>query len=89
MTTTTDWAEELREDYEHKAARPIRWGLWASQTIAALQQRNSGQCGDSERGDRAAKMLREVAEYLDRQYDSGYDGIALMPMAGFNLSFDR
>ena len=89
MTTSTDWAEELQEDFRHEAARPIRWELWASQTIVALQNRNSGQCGDDERGERAAKMLREVAEYLDRQYDSGFDHIPLMPLSGFNLSYDR
>lgn len=85
----TDWAQELREDYLHSPVRPIRWELWASQTITSLRNQNSGQPGDAEHGDLAAKMLREIAGYLDKHYDQGFDGISLMPMSCFNLSFDR
>lgn len=91
MTTAsaTDWAEELQEDFRHESARPIRWNLWANQTLDAIRHQNSGLPYDAEHGERAVKMLREIAAYLDQQYDSGFDGIALMPLSGFNLSLDR
>lgn len=88
MTTTVTWADELRQCL-HPSARPIPWHLWAQQTITALRSIDSGEPCDAERGERAATMLREIASYLDDQYNSGYDGIAIMPLSGFNLSFDR
>jgi hypothetical protein len=64
--------------------RPIRWRTWADATIDAL----SGHCLPWER-DHAIDMLYGIADYLDHQYDGGYDGIALTPRERFTLTYDH
>ena len=83
-------AESNRTDWskcdEHDSCNPIRWREWAEQTIRAIS--DEGNLLRSER-EHACDMLLQVADYLDVQYDGGFDGIALVPREGFVLTYDR
>ena len=74
-----DWTRN-----ERNTCRTIRWDQWARETIDALRNKRGPYDGDH-----AADMLLKIAEYLDAQYDIGYEGIALTPRENFTLTFDH
>jgi hypothetical protein len=75
-----DWTKRASDNPGHE---PIRWRQWAEQTITVLEGANPS--GYSRR---AEAMLLAIADYLDDQYDGGYDGIALLPREDFVLTFE-
>jgi hypothetical protein len=61
---------------------PVPWEEWARETIDAISK------GPEDRRLRAIATLNKLANYFDDQYDHGYHGIALMPLAGCNMGWD-
>lgn len=78
----TDWTK----CQESPSCNPIRWCDWFSQAINAVRKMDRTAGYD---GDHAIDGLMVIANYLDVQYDGGYDGIALLPRENFVVTFDR
>jgi hypothetical protein len=60
----------------------VTWKEWAGDIINAIRN------GPEDRRATAVATLRKLTDYLDEQYDSGYHGIAAMPLAECNMGWD-
>jgi hypothetical protein len=74
------WIDEAPRDESGLPA--VTWEEWARETIDAIRE------GPDDRRATAIETLYGLAGYLDNQYDSGYHGIAPMPLPGCNMGWD-
>ncbi len=75
-----NWTEEATTVGPNHPA--VTWTQWAGDTVDAISN------GPEELRATAIKTLRKLADYLDDQYDSGYHGIAPMPLAECRMGWD-
>lgn len=70
----------------HATCQPVRWREWMERAIEAIRMMDQGTPFP---GEHASEALLRMGDYLDAQFDGGYDGITLVPRENFVMTLDR